>query len=321
MRFTATISISTWAAAVIAANRPGMTDTAIPPRIFPKAKEDAQSASSRTPLPQTADPAYRLAFQDHDFLLREDLRPVRFQLELLKPELYLDEAGIGSTFVFYGSARIPAPERADMLVAAAKTDTQRRIAESLKAKSHYYEVARELARLTSQAPVGRDGKRQFVVCSGGGPAIMEAANRGAADVGKDSVGLNIVLPFEQAPNDWVTPHLSFNFHYFALRKMHFLLRARAVAVFPGGFGTFDEMFELLTLVQTGKTAVVPILLYGKEFWNRVVNFDALVEEGVVAPQDLDLIHYCETAEEGWKIVQDFYAANKEPFFRKGRGEK
>jgi uncharacterized protein (TIGR00730 family) len=298
-----------------------MTDTAIPRRIFPKAKEDAESANSCTPLPQTADPAYRLAFQDPDFLLREDLRPIRFQLELLKPELYLDEAGIGSTFVFYGSARIPAPERADMLVNAAKTDTQRRIAESLRAKSHYYEVARELARLTSEAPLGDDGKRQFVVCSGGGPAIMEAANRGAADVGKDSVGLNIVLPFEQAPNDYVTPHLSFNFHYFALRKMHFLLRARAVAVFPGGFGTFDEMFELLTLVQTGKTAVVPILLYGKDFWNRVIDFDALVEEGVVAPQDLDLIHYCETAEEGWQIVQDFYAANQEPFFRRGRGEK
>jgi uncharacterized protein (TIGR00730 family) len=186
---------------------------------------------------------------------------------------------------------------------------------------HYYDVARELARLASQVPAGKDGKRQFVVCSGGGPAIMEAANRGAADVGAESVGLNIVLPFEQAPNEYVTPHLSFNFHYFALRKMHFLIRARAVAVFPGGFGTFDEFFELLTLVQTGKTSVLPILLYGKEFWNRVVDFDALVEEGVVAPQDLDLFRFCETAEEGWAYVQDFYRENKEPLFRKGRGEK
>jgi uncharacterized protein (TIGR00730 family) len=321
MHFTATISISTWAAGAIAANRGRMTDTAIPRRIFPKAKEDAESASSCTPLPQTADPAYRLAFQDPDFLLREDLRPVRFQLELLKPELYLDEAGIGSTFVFYGSARIPSPDRADMIVDAAKTDTQRRIALNLKAKSHYYDVARELARLASGTPATPDGKRQFVVCSGGGPAIMEAANRGACDVDAESVGLNIVLPFEQAPNPYVTPHLSFNFHYFALRKMHFLLRARAVAVFPGGFGTFDEMFELLTLVQTGKTAVLPILLYGKEFWNRVVNFDALVEEGVVAPQDLDLFRFCETAEEGWACVQDFYRANTQPLFRKGRGEK
>jgi len=239
----------------------------------------------------------------------------------MKPEVLQEEAGIGSTFVMYGSARIPSPERADMLVEAAKTDTQRRIAERLKAKSHYYEVARELGRLASKAPPGKDGKRQFVVCSGGGPAIMEAANRGAADVGAESVGLNIVLPFEQAPNQYVTPHLSFNFHYFALRKMHFLIRARAVAVFPGGFGTFDEFFELLTLVQTGKTSVLPILLYGKEFWNRVVNFDALVEEGVVAPQDLDLFRFCETAEEGWAYVQDFYRENKEPLFRKGRGEK
>jgi len=299
-----------------------MTDTSIPQRIFPKAKDDAAAAAqAQHVLPQTSDPAYRLAYQDSDFLLRDDLRPVRFQLELMKPEVLLEEAGIGSTFVFYGSARIPSPERADMVVAAAKTDTQRRIAERLKAKSHYYDVARELARMASQAPQSADGKRQFVVCSGGGPAIMEAANRGAADVGAESVGLNIVLPFEQAPNEYVTPHLSFNFHYFALRKMHFLIRARAVAVFPGGFGTFDEFFELLTLVQTGKTSVLPILLYGKEFWNRVVDFDALVEEGVVAPQDLELFHFCETAEEGWACVQDFYRRNQQPLFRKGRGEK
>jgi uncharacterized protein (TIGR00730 family) len=328
MRSTATISISTWAAAGIAANSRAMSEandideTKVPNRIFPKARDDAHSAAqAEHVVPQTSDPAYRLAYQDSDFLLRDDLRPVRFQLELMKPELYLDEAGIGSTFVFYGSARIPSPDRADMIVAAAKTDTQRRIAESLKAKSHYYDVARNLARMASGARPAKDGKRQFVVCSGGGPAIMEAANRGAADVGAQSVGLNIVLPFEQAPNEFVTPHLSFNFHYFALRKMHFLLRARAIAVFPGGFGTFDEFFELLTLVQTGKTSVLPILLYGKDFWDRVVNFDALVEEGVVAPQDLDLFRYCETAEEGWACVQDFYRENAEPKFRKGRGDK
>jgi uncharacterized protein (TIGR00730 family) len=297
-----------------------MADRQIPKRIFPEAKEDAAAAKAATPLPQTADPAYRLAYADPDFLLRDDLRPVRFQLELLKPELLQEEAGIGSTFVFYGSARIPSPERADAIVEAAKTETQLRIAERLKAKSHYCEVARELARLASGAPTSADGKRQFVVCSGGGPSIMEAANRGAADVGQESIGLNIVLPFEQAPNPYVTPHLSFNFHYFALRKMHFLLRARAVAVFPGGFGTFDEFFELLTLIQTGKTAVLPIILYGKEFWNRVVNFDALVEEGVVSPQDMDLFHFCETAEEGWAYVQDYYVKNTERRFRKGRGE-
>jgi len=298
-----------------------MVDPVPPKRIFPPAKEDAASARAQTPLPQTADPAYRLAYQDDDFLLRDDLRPVRFQLELLKPQLLIEEAGIGSTFVFYGSARIPAPEEADALVAAATTDTQRRIAERLKAKAHYYQVARDLARLASDAPRGADGGRQFVVCSGGGPSIMEAANRGARDVGAETVGLNIVLPFEQAPNAYVTPHLSFNFHYFALRKMHFLLHARAVAVFPGGFGTFDEMFELLTLVQTGKMAMLPILLYGREFWDRVVDFDALVEEGVVGPQDLDLFHFCETAEEGWDYIQAWYRERGEREYRRGRGAK
>ncbi|QJU59450.1 LOG family protein [Sphingomonas sp. AP4-R1] len=293
----------------------------LPQRVFTKAKDDADAARSAGVLPQTSDSAYRLAYTDSEFLLRDDLRPVRFQLELLKPELLLEEAGIGSTFVVYGSARIPAPDKADAIVEAAKTDTQRRIAERLKAKSHYYEVARELAQIASREGGEEDGKKQFVVCSGGGPSIMEAANRGARDVGAETVGLNIALPFEQAPNDYVTPHLSFNFHYFALRKMHFLMRARAVAVFPGGFGTFDEFFELLTLIQTGKMAVVPILLYGKDFWTKVVDFDVLVEEGVVAPQDLDLIHYCETAEEGWAHVQDYYQRYTEKRFRKGRGEK
>jgi uncharacterized protein (TIGR00730 family) len=292
-----------------------MTDRHIPKRVFSPAKEDAASARAATPLPQTADPAYRLAFQDEDFLLREDLRPVRFQLELLKPELLLDEAGIRSTFVFYGSARIPDPARADALVAAAKTDTQRAIAGRLKAKAKYYDEARALARLASQTPVDAEGKRQFVVCSGGGPSIMEAANRGAADAGADSIGLNIVLPHEQAPNSYVTPSLSFQFHYFALRKMHFLLRARAVAVFPGGFGTFDETFELLTLVQTGKMKPLPILFFGKEFWTRVINFDALVEEGVIAANDLGLIRFVETAEDAWEQVTTYYrernAANGE----------
>ena len=299
-----------------------MTKQEIPARVFPKAKEDAAAATTTAGvLPQTSDPAYRLAYADSDFLLRDDLRPVRFQLELLKPELLLEEAGIGSTFVFYGSARIPAPEQADAIIAAAHTDVQRRIAERLKAKSHYYEVACQLAGLASTSEPSRDGRRQFVVCSGGGPSIMEAANRGARDMGAETVGLNIALPFEQAPNAYVTPHLSFNFHYFALRKMHFLLRARAVAVFPGGFGTFDEFFELLTLIQTGKMAMLPILLYGREFWDRVVNFDALVEEGVVAPQDLDLFHPCESAEEGWAYVQEYYTRFTEKQWRKGRGEQ
>jgi hypothetical protein len=246
-----------------------------------------------------------------DFLLREDLRPVRFQLELLKPELLLDEAKIASLLVFYGSARIPEPERAQTLIDTAMTDEQRRIAERLKAKSKYYDVARELARMTSRVAPDADGQRHFVVCSGGGPSIMEAANRGAADEGVDSIGLNIVLPHEQAPNPYVTPHLSFQFHYFALRKMHFLLRARAVAVFPGGFGTFDEAFELLTLIQTKKIEPIPVIFFGREFWDRVVNLEALVEEGVISPADLDLITFCETAEEAWAHICKFYAG-KEP---------
>ena len=274
---------------------------------FHKAKDDAKFAKQATTTPQTASAAYKLAFQDNEFLLREDLRPVRFQLELLKPELLLDEAKIESMLVIYGSARIPEPAEADALEAAATDDVQRNIARRLKAKAKYYEEARKLARLASQVPPDENGCRHFVVCSGGGPSIMEAANRGADDVGKESVGLNIVLPHEQAPNRFVTPSLSFQFHYFALRKMHFLLRARAVCVFPGGFGTFDEMFELLTLIQTGKIKPIPIVLFGKEFWERVVNFESLVEEGVVSARDLGLFKFVETAEEAWQIVQDFYA--------------
>ena len=283
-----------------------MTDTRVPSRVFPRAKQEADRAKGGVSTPQTQDPAYRLAFQDMDFLLREDLRPVRFQLELLKPELVIDEAGIASTFVMYGSARIPAPDKAQALLEAATDDASRKIAERLVAKSKYYEVARELGRLASSFPVDTDGQRHFVVCSGGGPSIMEAANRGACDVGAESIGLNIVLPHEQAPNPYVTPRLSLQFHYFALRKMHFLLHARALAAFPGGFGTFDELFELLTLIQTGKIQPIPVLLYGKEFWQRVVNFEALVEEGVVSAKDLDIFTYCETAEEGWECVQRFY---------------
>lgn len=290
-----------------------MTDRPLPPkRIFPTSEVDARSAEHVPSIPQTESEAYKLAFQDTEFLLREDLRPVRFQLELLKPELLLNEASIGSTFVFYGSARIPAPDMADALIAAATNKQQEKIAERLKAKSHYYEVARELARLASGCGCDEEGKMHFVVCSGGGPSIMEAANRGAVEAGRESIGLNIVLPHEQLPNRYVTPDLSFQFHYFALRKMHFLLRARAVAVFPGGYGTFDEMFELLTLVQTGKVRPLPILLFGRDYWNRVINFQAMVEEGVIAPHDLDLIRWCEEAGEAWDFVKGFYAEHPHP---------
>lgn len=284
-----------------------MSDTRVPSRVFPRAKQDSERARTQVSTPQTESPAYKLAFQDMDFLLREDLRPVRFQLELLKPQLTIDEAGIGSTFVMYGSARIPSPDKAQALLDTATDDAGRAIAERLVAKSKYYEVARELGRLASKFPRDASGKRHFVVCSGGGPSIMEAANRGAADVGEESLGLNIVLPHEQAPNPYVTPRLSLQFHYFALRKMHFLLHARALAAFPGGFGTFDELFELLTLIQTGKIDPMPVLLYGRDFWERVVNFEALVEEGVISAKDLDIFTFCETAQEGWDVVQRFYA--------------
>jgi len=289
-----------------------MTDSIPPKRIFPTSKVDAHAASHVPSTPQTESEAYKLAFQDFDFLLREDLRPVRFQLELLKPELLLNEANIGSTFVFYGSARIPAPDKADRLIEAATNDQQRAIAERLKAKSHYYDIALELARLASRCGYDEEGKRNFVVCSGGGPSIMEAANRGATEEGQESIGLNIVLPHEQLPNRYVTPDLSFQFHYFALRKMHFLLRARAVAVFPGGYGTFDEMFELLTLIQTGKVRPLPIVLFGRDYWNRVVDFDAMVEEGVIAPHDLDLLHWSEDAAEAWDFVTRYYEDHQRP---------
>lgn len=285
------------------------TPAEVPARLFPTARSEAKTAALQTSVPQTEHPAYKLAFQDTDFLLRDDLRPVRFQLELMKAELLLAEAGIASTFVFYGSARIPAPEDAQGLLDAAVTPEALAIAQSLVAKSRYYEVARELARTASRYGC-EDGyaphERHFVVCSGGGPSIMEAANRGAADVGAPSVGLNIVLPFEQVPNPYVTPGLSFQFHYFALRKMHFLMRARAVAVFPGGFGTFDELFELLTLVQTGKVKPLPILLFGREFWSRVVNFEALADEGTIARSDLALFRVVETAAEAWAVVAGHY---------------
>ena len=282
-------------------------------RKFYKAEQEAKfSASEKVSTPQTRHPAYRLAFQDTEFLLREELRPVRFQLELLKPEMLLDEAGVGSTLVMYGSARIPPPEAVETALEGAKDlpEQERRVVENLAAKAKYYKEAYDLARMVSEKAIIESGKRQFVVCSGGGPSIMEAANRGASEAGAESIGLNIILPHEQAPNPYVTPYLSLNFHYFALRKMHFLLRARAVAVFPGGFGTFDEFFELLTLVQTGKMKPMPILLFGKDFWTRVIDFEALADEGTISHEDLDLFRWCETAEEAWSHIAAFYDLDK-----------
>ena len=247
--------------------------------------EDIETALQTPDTPQTRAPAYRLAFSDPDFLCRDDLRPVRLQLELLKPELMLDEAGVESTIVMFGGARIPDP---------AKKDTAR--TQTLAALSNQYDEAREFARLMTEKSL-QSGGRENVIVTGGGPGVMEAGNRGAQDAGGRSIGLNIVLPHEQAPNAYVTPELCFNFHYFALRKMHFLMRAKAITVFPGGFGTLDELFESLTLIQTGRMDRVPFLLFGEAFWKKIVNWDALAEAGTIGPHDLELFRFVETADE------------------------
>lgn len=283
-----------------------MTEKELSTAKFYKAEQEAGFDEAHPKdTPQTQSASYKLAFRDTDFLLRDELRPVRFQLELLKPEMLMEEAGIGSTLVCYGSARIPSPDDAEAMVAAAPPE-RRAVVERLAAKSKYYTEARKLAQIASTCAIVEKGMRQFVICSGGGPSIMEAANRGARESGAETIGLNIVLPHEQAPNEYVTPRLAFQFHYFALRKMHFLLRARAVAVFPGGFGTLDEFMELLTLIQTGKMKPIPILLFGKEFWDKIINFQALADEGVVNQTDLNLFQWVETADEAWAHITEFY---------------
>jgi uncharacterized protein (TIGR00730 family) len=250
--------------------------------------------------PQTRAPAYKLAFTDDEFMLRRELRPVRLQLELLKPDMILDERGVQSTVVMFGGARIPEPGKDAW---AAKNAIQ---AERLKANSLFYDEARQFARLVSHYSANTL-YREFVVCTGGGPGVMEAGNRGAADVGAPSIGLNIVLPHEQAPNEYVTPELCFNFHYFAIRKMHFLMRAKAVTAFPGGFGTMDELFESLTLMQTGRMEKMPVILFGSEFWRNAVNIDYLAREGVIAPDDVHLVHYVDDAQSAWNIIAQFYS--------------
>ncbi|TCD16474.1 LOG family protein [Oricola cellulosilytica] len=260
---------------------------------------DMDRAKAVPETPQTNAAAYRLAYDDEDFLCREELRPVRLQLELMKPELLLQERGIKSTVVLFGGARIPEPGG---LAWAAKNETQRR---NLEANAKYYDEARTFAQLCSRYS-STTYNREFVVVTGGGPGVMEAGNRGAADVGSSSIGLNIILPHEQAPNEYVTPELCFNFHYFAIRKMHFLMRARVIAVFPGGFGTMDELFESLTLIQTGRMERVPILLFGKDFWTRAINLEFLAEQGTISPADTELFELVESAEEAWGSVRTFY---------------
>ena len=266
---------------------------------LPHSDEDVQRARAVPDTPQTRAPTYRLAFADEEFLTRRELRGIRLQLELMKPEMALAERGIRSTVILFGGARIPEPHGEAW---AAKNETQKK---NLLANAKYYSEARKFARICSQHSA-QSYYREFVVVTGGGPGVMEAGNRGASDCGAPSIGLNIVLPHEQAPNEYVTPDLCFNFHYFAIRKMHFIMRAKAVAVFPGGFGTMDELFETLTLIQTGRMERVPVLLFGKEFWRQAVNIDFLVEQGTVSPGDEKLLTAVDEAEEGWAEIAKFY---------------
>lgn len=262
-------------------------------------KEDIVAARRIPQTPQTQSAAYKLAFSDEEFMTSDELRGVRFQLEYLKPELMLRERGIESTVVLFGGARIPAPGTDPW---AAKTEIA---AKNLRANSRYYTEARRFAQYISLASKALDHK-EYVVVTGGGPGVMEAGNLGAADVDAPSIAFNIVLPHEQAPNLYVTPELCFNFHYFATRKIHFLLRAKAVAIFPGGFGTLDEFFETLTLIQTGRMERIPLLMFGKEFWSRAINLKVLEEMGTVSPGDTDLFKTVDTAEEGWDVIREHY---------------
>jgi uncharacterized protein (TIGR00730 family) len=296
-----------------------MTPTKQPFYRFPSAQEDAQASSICTPSPQTISPSYKLSYTDTDFIMRDELRPVRLQLELMKPEILQQEHGIKATVVVFGGSRVPDEETAQKrLVDAeklAESDPANEIfrkravaARRILAKSHYYEEARKLGRILSETCHARTGCR-LVVITGGGPGIMEAANRGAYEAGAKTMGLNIVLPHEQVPNPYITPDLSFQFHYFSIRKMHFLMRAQALVAFPGGFGTLDELFETLTLIQTKKIKPLPVLLFGRQFWEKLLNFDFLVEEGVIAPEDLDIFQFVDTAEEAGRIIFDYFNAD------------
>jgi uncharacterized protein (TIGR00730 family) len=283
---------------------------------FPSAKQDATHAFYDYGTAQSRSESYRLAYHDFDFIMRDELRPVRLQLELLKPELTQKEHNINATVVIFGSARIPEIQDAQQTVKNAEQahnaqpddeNLQQELAAARKilAKSRYYDEARKLGSLITLE--ARKLEQTVVVVTGGGPGIMEAANRGAAEVGGKSVGLNIVLPGEQKPNPYITPELCFQFHYFAIRKMHFLMRAIALVAFPGGFGTLDELFEALTLIQTRKVRSIPVILFGREYWNKVINFDALVEEGAISPCDRELVQYVETADEAWAVILANYS--------------
>ena len=285
-------------------------------------------AHAQDQQPLDAD-AYRLAFADPEFLLRRETRGIRMQLEMLKPELSQHEQGIENTVVVFGSARFPAPETARASLAAAQANLAKitatkadddadvlalrdaqdalMVAERHTRNAYYYDQARLFARLVAAHSNALPLAEQLFICTGGGPGIMEAANRGAHELGAPTVGLNIVLPHEQSGNKYITPSLNFKFHYFALRKMHFLMRAKALVAFPGGFGTLDELFEVITLVQTGKSKPLPIVLFGSDYWKRLINFDVLIEEGAISPKDVDLFHYVDEPQVAWDIIRKFYA--------------
>lgn len=289
-----------------------MTQQDIKKTVFPSAAEDLELAKKC----RMDNPSYRLAYADDDFLLRDDLRAVRLQLEWLKPDLIQEENQIESTVVIFGGARFLDPARAkeklndtnEPLAENSHSDKQRlqkTIADNVLKNSRYYHEARLLSQQITQLSMQWEGK-QFVVVTGGGPGVMEAANRGAADVGGKSIGLNIVLPFEQKPNPYITPELCFQFHYFAIRKMHFLKRAKGLVAFPGGFGTLDELFETLTLIQTKKIRPVPVVLIGKDYWNKLINFDFLVEQGAISEEDLKLFHIVDTASDAYDYLKSHW---------------
>jgi uncharacterized protein (TIGR00730 family) len=266
----------------------------------------AQSQSGDALAPESN----RLAFADPEFLLRRETRGIRFQLEMLKPDLAQQEQGIEHTVVVFGSARFQSQEKAQKTLEAAISagvaiDIKR--AEALVRNAHFYEQARAFGHLIAQYSADKHNPNKLFICTGGGPGIMEAANRGASEAGGISVGLNIALPHEQTPNPYITPELSFKFHYFALRKMHFMMRAKALVAFPGGFGTMDELFETLTLVQCKKAKPVPIVLFGTAYWKKVFHPENMLEEGVIAEEDLDLFHYVDTVEDAWEVIRAFYA--------------
>ncbi|MEI6717103.1 MAG: TIGR00730 family Rossman fold protein [Betaproteobacteria bacterium] len=266
----------------------------------------AQSQSGDALAPESN----RLAFADPEFLLRRETRGIRFQLEMLKPDLAQQEQGIEHTVVVFGSARFQSQEKAQKTLESALSseialDIKR--AESLVRNAHFYEQARAFGHLIAQYSANKHNPNKLFICTGGGPGIMEAANRGASEAGGISVGLNIALPHEQTPNPYITPELSFKFHYFALRKMHFIMRAKALVAFPGGFGTMDELFETLTLVQCKKAKPVPIVLFGTDYWKKVFHPENMLEEGVVTEEDLQLFRYVDTVEDAWEVIRAFYA--------------